>query len=117
MQILGVEPGNIKVVLNMCEPETVREEFAALFTLFQERPMFVLDEKLTLPLCEVYDSAKGSNRTVYDLAHDDPDDWKAKIKSASDPLEKERYAKMMIDTMMAKPQDEFQQVVCNELFK
>ena len=117
LSALGVEPGNIKVVLNMSEPDTVREEFAALFTLFEESPLFVLDEKLMIPLCEVYDSAKGSNRTVYDLARDDPDAWKAKIKSASDTSEKERYARMMIDIMMAKPQDEFQQVVCNELFK
>jgi hypothetical protein len=117
LSALGIEPHQIQVVLNMCEPKTLRDDFSPLFAFHKEKPLFSLDERAAIYKSEIYDSIKGTEKTVADLALEDISSWREKIKLTSNYEEKHRLAKFALDTMLARPVHESHETIFNIVFE
>lgn len=92
---LGVPAKKIRVVFNKVEPDDdAARVFSALFDYAKGQKRFTLREAAVLHLNEVYAKLNSTTGGLRDIL-DDPTDYKAKIKEASDPDEKLRLAQLL----------------------
>ena len=90
LKAMGVSPSRVRVVFNALDHhETVEEEFGAICALAGD--YFDLRTDAVLMYNEVYDSIKGSGRSLAEVARDDTD-YKALIASAASPGERHEAA-------------------------
>lgn len=114
---LGIPAKKIRVVFNKVEPgDDAARVFAALHDYHAHERRFTLRPDAVLRTNEVYARLNASTGGLLDVLND-PTDYKAKIKEASDPDEKLRYAQLLSIKRLAAGVVEEHDAVFKTLFK
>jgi hypothetical protein len=85
---LGIEKKKIRVVFNkMDTDESVAEEFPSLLGLAEKEKSFMVNQDAVIHSNEVYERLKGIGKSLADISAD-PNDYRAKLREATDDKEK-----------------------------
>ncbi|CAM2164589.1 Stability protein StdB [Burkholderia latens] len=92
---MGVAPKKIRVVFNMLETdETVEDAFYPLFAYHEDSKAFTLKPKAAIHYSELYRRMRSHKTTIPELLADQTD-WKAKLREATKPEDKQHAAAMI----------------------
>ncbi|MGV1010176.1 MAG: StbB family protein [Dermatophilaceae bacterium] len=116
LSALGIPATRIRVVLNHVELEDdPAVVFASLFAYQDGNHNFTLNPGAVLRANEIYQSLKGTDKSIKELLADKTD-WKAKIKDAATVNEKMQFANMLGLKRLAAGVTEEQDTVFKALF-
>lgn len=99
---LGIPASKIRVVFNKVSfDESPEEDFAAILELAALDNSFAANPLAAIHLNEVFDGIKDVQRSIADLASD-PTDYRAQLKTLTDPRERTECIHLMGLKMLAK---------------
>jgi len=92
---MGVARDRIRLVFNRVEPGSeVTQEFAGLFDYIAEERKAKITPKATIFDSDLYQGLRSLGHTVESLLEDETD-WRAQLRAATDPVERDRCAEMI----------------------
>lgn len=92
---IGVGPKKIRLLFNMLELDEMPERVCAgIFEFYAHTKSFTLRPDAAIRVNDIYGKIKQNDCSISDLKND-ATDYKDKIKTASDPAEKVRYAQLL----------------------
>ncbi|KND60578.1 Stability protein StdB [Candidatus Burkholderia verschuerenii] len=92
---MGVSPKKVRVVFNKLEAdETVEDAFYPLFAFHEDSKAFTLKPKAVIQFSELYQRMRQNKKTIPELIADQTD-YKAQLRAATKPEEKQAAASMI----------------------